>query len=281
MSKATDKFEIDCTEYLKKQFGSDSLTFERVGGNDSSQPDILVKKDNRIIGSIEVKMDCAQCSQFVLFADHENRKFIYSDRNKPNKPSKESQAIMDLMTNDFDNHKNPSPKELGFGEDIYCARIIDYYKNYKKSQFFMTKRKAKKGAVSSYIIFPTDQLRYYFETTACYRYKNSGSHNPSFEEIESSRIIVKDAENLDVSAVRHTDKDDKKDYYTDLEIKNGNKALYKIETPFRLQLKKLLSFWYRLTILGDTKNPNVIFTIKVKNDQRAEDLEKFKSFIGK
>lgn len=275
MSKASEQFEKECAEYLNKKYGGKGLSFINQGGSDSNAPDIIIKRNGTTINNIEVKMDGAQCSQFVLKPDEASRKFIYSSRNRPPKPSNSSLAIMKEMEKDFDKHKTPSPAELGFPKALYRDRIVDYYVNFKSSKFFMT----KDSSSGKYIIFPTENVSEYFDITACFRYKPSGSHNPKDDEIARSIVLIEKA-GLRVKGQRKVKKDAKEDY-TDLLIEGARKDVIKIEEPFRLQIRKVEGNYYRLTILSDTKNPNVIFTIKLNKPQQIKDLRIFEESLSK
>ena len=274
MSKASEQFEKECTEYLNKKYGGKGLSFINKGGSDSNAPDIIIQREGTTINNIEVKMDGAQCSQFVLKPDEASKKFIYSSKNKPPKPSNSSLAIMKEMEKDFDKHKTPSPTELGFPKALYRNRIVDYYVNYKSSLFFMT----KDSSSGKYIIFPTENISEYFDITACFRYKPSGSHNPKEDETARSIALI-EKDGLRVKGQRKVKKDAK--VYTDLLIEGARKDVIKIEEPFRLQIRKVEGNYFRLTILSDTNNPNVIFTIKLNKPQQAKDLQVFEEAMSK
>ncbi|MCQ2386693.1 MAG: hypothetical protein MJ078_08535, partial [Clostridia bacterium] len=60
-----EKFEYQCTDYLRKTFGQ-IADFIHQGGTDSTTPDILVCRPDGCRYYFEAKHCPAQCGQFVL-----------------------------------------------------------------------------------------------------------------------------------------------------------------------------------------------------------------------
>lgn len=244
-------------------------TFEVNGGTDSTAPDIIVKKAGKQVCSIEVKEPTAQCGQFVAFADTEAKKFTYSEQNHPQKPSKQSLAILEAMAVDFDKHKTPSAKELGLNKQLYYDRIIDYYENYKQSKFFMTREAVESG---EFIIFPTSHFKDYFDVSACYRKKKSGSHNLNKRELAAlPSLLTKNIVNG--YSVQHDGK------YTNVLIDGNCPTCFILGDEDRIQFRKINGSLYRMTGLGKTNNPNVIFSICLKAKQKADDLSAFENLL--
>lgn len=264
------EFELSCARYLSKKYSDTGCKFIVNGGMDSTAPDIIVKKDNKVICNIEVKEPNAQCSQFVAFPDVDNRTFIYSPRNHPPQPSIASLAILNAMAKDFDKHKTPSNAELGLNKQLYYDRIIDYYVNYKKCTFFMTRESVDSG---EFIIFKTVKFKDYFDVTACYRPKRSGSHNPNAREIAYLPKLLQN-NNL---AKHEVIKDGK---YINVKFPTDCGTRFKLEGKDRLQFKKLEPGLYRVTSLGSTNNANVIFSIKLKEQMEKADWEALEKVIN-
>ena len=263
------EFEICCANYLKSKYSHTGCTFEVNGGTDSTAPDIIVKKGGKLVCSIEVKEPNAQCGQFVAFADEGTRKFIYSELNHPKEPSKQSLAILDAMAADFDKHKTPSAKELGLNKQLYYDRIIDYYENYKQSQFFMTREEVESG---DFIVFPTSHFKDYFDVNACYRKKKSGSHNPNKRELAALPTLLT-KKIVNGYSVQQDGK------YTNV-LMNGNcPQCFILGDEDRVQLRNIGGNLYRMTGLGKTNNPNVIFSIRLKSKQKADDLSAFEKML--
>ena len=75
-----EEFEIQCTNYLNKKFGT-YAEFIHQGGSDSTIPDILVNTNSGNSFFIEAKHSPAQCGQFVLLPNLETKSFEYSTLN--------------------------------------------------------------------------------------------------------------------------------------------------------------------------------------------------------
>ena len=233
------EFENSCAQYLNGRYSDTGCEFIVNGGMNSTAPDIVVKKNDKVICNIEVKEPNAQCGQFVAFANEETRSFIYSSRNHPSEPSKASLAILEAMSKDFERHRIPSANELGLDKQLYYERIVDYYANYKQCKFFMTRESVGTG---SFIIFPTVCFKEYFDVTACYRPKNSGSHNPNVKEKAvlpeilirngfENHLLVRDGKYLNVQ----------------LDIDAGK--CFIIEDQCRIQFRRIQPMLYRITTL--------------------------------
>lgn len=245
------EFENSCARFLRRKYSDTGCEFIVNGGLDSTLPDIVVKKNGKVVCNIEVKEPYAQCSQFVAFADEEARSFTYSSRNHPPVPSQASLAILAAMSKNFDKHKVPSTDELGLSKQLYYDRIIDYYVNYKSCKFFMTRESVDSG---EFIVFPTVEFRDYFDVTACYRAKKSGSHNPNKKELlELPTMLL--ANNLPKYELI---KDGK---YLNVQFSVDAGERFILEGKFRLQFKRIEPRVYRVTGLSSTNNANVIFSI--------------------
>ena len=264
------------SSYLNSVYSKDGIVFRPCGGSDSFAPDIVVEQNGMVIAQMEVKMPEAQCGQFVVFPNHKNKSFYYSPANHPAQASEASLAIISEMNKNFEKYKKPSPKEMGLDTELYYNRVVDYYLNYKKCGFFITRETPDSG---EFIIFPTIKFRDYFSISACYRKKRSGSHNPSPDETNVATSLLSSQLGLTVDRgirVRENGKT-----YTDLVIPNASEPLYKIETPTRLQVRKQTATGrYRLTMLATTENPNVIFSIRLTSGQDPEDLNVFKRSLS-
>ena len=248
-------FENSCAECLRRKYSAAGYEFIVNGGSDPTTPDVVVKKNGNVICRIEVKEPIAQCSQFVAFADVKTRTFTYSKRNHPSKPSEASLAILAEMSKNFDRHKVPSADELGLDKQLYYDRIIDYYLNYKKCDFFMTRESVDAG---EFIVFPTADFDDYFDVKACYRSKPSGSHNPNKKVLKELPSIL--AEN---NIHRHEIVRDGK--YVNVKLDGELQECFVLEGKYRLQFRRIAPGLYRVTSLGTTNNANVIFSISLKS----------------
>lgn len=169
-------FEDACAKYLNKNFKKYSK-FKTEGGSDSGAPDISVIKGQRNIFNIEAKMCPAQSGQFVLIPDLEGKCFHYSQRNKF-AINRYSKIILNYINNDFEkfNEAGTSGEKIEFPncEKVFSSWIIDHYMNEKKSPLVIT---------NNFLIFPTKSLSLFFDVSAIFRIKKSGSSKVGVKSI--------------------------------------------------------------------------------------------------
>lgn len=263
------EFEKSCAEFLRAKYSETGCEFILSGGSNSILPDIVVKNNGKVLCNIEVKEPSAQCSQFVAFVNEETRSFVYSHRNHPSKPSEPSLAILSAMSLNFDKHKVPSADELGLSKHLYYDRIVDYYSNYKKCEFFMTRESVDSG---EFIIFPTVDFQYYFDATACYRPKKSGSHNPNRRELAElpSMLLENNFPKYELVNDGH---------YINVKFNIDAEERFILEGNCRLQFKRIEPRLYRVTGLSKTKNANVIFSIRLKSSIKKSDWAAFEKVL--
>lgn len=186
-------------------------------------------------------------------------------------PSEASLAILAAMAEDFDKHKVPSSDELEINKELYYNRIIDYYVTYKQCSFFMTRESVDSG---EFIVFPTVDFRDYFDVTACYRPKKSGSHNPNRKELLELPSMLQENNLSDYEFI----KDGKY-----LNVKFGSDVdpadLFILVGKYRLQFKCISPRVYRVTGLSSTKNANVIFSISPQWSVEKINWEPFEEVI--
>lgn len=179
-----EKFEEQCVNYLNNNYGKQyKCKFKRKGGHNSKMPDIIVSKNRNQILSIESKMANAQSGQFVLFTDEENKKFIFSEANKC-PLLKEVTDIITVLNYNFEKYHKPSNTDLDIDENLIQNWVKSYYLNVKNSRFFITK------GPNNFIIIPTEKIGNYFSFSAKYRYKASGSSNPTSSDIEDLKSLL-------------------------------------------------------------------------------------------
>lgn len=254
MKKTWKDFENDCYNYLTNTYGT-NCTFEKLGESDSTQTDIKVTNKK---GSffIEVKEPKAQCGQFVLFPDIENKQFNFSNSNK-SLENEHTSVIINHINNDFDMFKNAGTKgtNLDINQNTIDNWVIDYYIN-KSVEFFMTKTKN-----NDYLLIPTNELNDYFNITAKYRTKKSGSSSaPQNTHDEIIQTLQQEY------SITNTKIIDKKLYVFGGE--DLNKTKFKI--PSKLTDKFYLSAKdnnkLEVKKLSLNANMNVIFSISLKNN---------------
>lgn len=263
------EFENLCLGYLVKNysnFGNKDLTFFKEGGSDSHAADINVYKNNSHIFSIEVKMPNSQCGQFVLLPDVNAKKFIFSKRNVSpvNEPSKK---IIEHMNDHFDSFLKSGTRgeKIDMDSSILYEWIKSYYKNIKKESFIIT------AFNDQMVIFPIDKIEDYFEVSACYRIKKSGSSRISYNNLNEIKTLLNNrglygvSFNVQDSSITINAKEEKfvlkGNMYDYLLIQKNNK--------------------YNIRRLSNTYNANVIFSINAKSTQKKEDLQKFEEALLK
>lgn len=258
--KPGEKFELMCYEYLKKTYKNEKIDFYHGESMDSTKPDIAVIKNGKIIFFIEVKDKKAQSGQFVVKADKLTKKFDFSAKNKSN-PNEMTDVIIDYMNSNFEYFSNAGTagQHLDINMDIFENWIIKYYEN-----------KNVKYVISfdgEYVIFPIRKFGKYFDITASYRVKKSGSRKPAKKDIDIIKQYIKCQ------------------YSNTNFIQDKDKIYVEIDTPlitdrFRLDgftyyLSKQSSNKYEVRKLSNTYNMNVIFSIKLIKSQSLIDLKEF------
>lgn len=257
-----EDFEVECTDYLNQQFGS-YATFYHQGGSDSTVADILVNTGSGNSFYMEAKHSPAQCGQFVLLPNLETRTFEYSKQNVT-RMNTQAEMIMDYMNKSFDEFREAgtSGKEIDMpnASAIFADWIIQTYQD-KGVKFFIT---------NQYTILPIEEFRNYFEISAKYRIKRSGSSS-----VGKSRL----------STV--TDYINSHDYEVTNSRISGDKLFvtssrYLHDTRFVINgteyMFSLRGTEYELRRLSNTYNANVIFSIKLKSISGMSD-EVFIQFL--
>ena len=243
-----EEFEIQCTNHLNDRFGAYAKFFHQ-GGADSTVPDIFVKTNSGNSFYIDAKHSPAQCGQFVLLPNLETGTFEYSHLNV-NRINRYSELIMDYMNNDFDAFREAGTAgkdiDMPNGSDIFADWIIQAYKD-KGAEFFIT---------NNYTILPIERFREYFDVTAKYRIKRSGSGNvgksrlkPVMDYISTHDYVITDSR---VAG-------DKLFVVSPQQLHDHRFILHGIEYMFSLRGDE-----YELRKLSNTYNANVIFSIKHK-----------------
>ena len=243
-----EEFEIQCTEHLNNRFGA-YAKFLHQGGADSTVPDILVKTNKGNSFYIDAKHSPAQCGQFVLLPDLETGTFEYSRLNV-NRINRYAQMIMDYMNDDFDAFREAGTvgKDIDMpnGSDIFANWIIQAYKD-KGTDFFIT---------NNFTILPIEHISDYFDITAKYRIKRSGSGNvgksrlkPVMDYISTHNYVITDSRIVE----------DKLFVISPQQLHDHRFILCGIEYMFSLRENE-----YELRKLSNTYNANVIFSIKHK-----------------
>ena len=265
--KPGEQFELDSLEFLRKNFGKEGIVFVHHETADSTGSDIEVIIDGHSEFFIEAKDTAAQSGQFVLLPDDSSRTFIFSPRNK-SLPNEMTNLMIAYMNEDYDrfNAAGTAGEILNIDPEIFIQWIIGHYRE-KKVKYVISKR-------NHMLICPIDKFSDYFEVSAKFRIKKSGSTEPSGKYVDNVITALKDQFNIT-------------DVYK--QTVNGKKKLF-ANAPTNLSKVRfeLGNYTYYLSPqadkglfevkqLSNTRNKNVIFSINVKQEQQPSDLEIFKS----
>lgn len=266
---AEEKWKINerlCAQYLNKNFGTASVRFEQRGESDSTESDILIIKNNIKACYIEAKMEKAQCGQFVLFPNEENRTFEYSSRNHPNEPSNQATEIIAEMNRNFDKYHVPSGNnDLDMDKNLFYDWIINHYSQHEVEYFIVSTGK-------EFLIFPIRNFDKYFDVSAKYRIKKSGSSDPARRDYIEIENFFKNYDSTTKS------KNISKKFFIQ-SCQAEDKAIYLINGN-DYQIKVDHDNWFRVTRLSHTFNANVIFSISLKKKyQETSDLDEFKIYL--
>ncbi len=243
-----EDFEVECTDYLNKRFGA-YARFIHQGGADSTVPDILVETNSGHSFYIDAKHSPAQCGQFVLLPDLETQTFEYSRLNV-NRINRYAELIMNHMNADFDAFREAGTAgkdiDMQNGSDIFADWIIQAYRD-KGTEFFIT---------NNYTILPIDRFSDYFDVTAKYRIKRSGSGNVGKSRLSS---VMNYISSHDYIITDSRIAGDKLFVVSPQQLHDHRFILRGIEYMFSLRGNE-----YELRKLSNTYNANVIFSIRHK-----------------
>lgn len=251
--EAWKEFELDCNKYLNEKYGNH---FTHLGFSDSTVSDIKYENSEKIF-YIEAKMPSAQSGQFVLLPDYENKKFLFSSRNKT-EPNENTDFIINYMNQKFDMYSNygTSGEKIDINQDVFGNWIINYYKQ-KGVEFFITKGE-------NFIIFPVEKYKDYFFISANYRIKKSGSTDVP---LNRQQDVIKQ---LNLMNIQY----ELKDEFKLVSTQDLDRFKFSVG-DFDYMVRKIEKNLYRIRKLSNTRNPNVIFSIKLIKEQDEKDLDNF------
>ncbi len=253
-----EEFEVICTSYLTEQFG-EYATFTHQGKSYSTVPDIKVETKKNKQFYIEAKHTPAQCGQFVLLPNIETKKFEYSKLNST-EVNEFSNAIIEHMNNYFEDFKEAGTTgkfiEFNNCQNIFSQWIIKTYKD-KGVKFFIT---------NNNLIFQVEQFAEYFNVTAKYRIKRSGSSSVGRGSIDSVKKYIKSI----IPNVELKTTNDKIFVVSDENLHNKRFIIGKNE----FMISKRESD-FEIRKLSNTFNANVIFSIELKSNKDGISTSKF------
>lgn len=242
-------FEIECTDYLNNTFG-EYATFYHEGGADSTVPDIRVKTKTNRTFYIDAKHCPAQCGQFVLLPNISTRTFEYSSLNA-NRINAHAIEIIEFMNKDFDEFREAGTagKDINMqnGSQIFADWIIQTYKE-KGARLFIT---------NDFTIIDIDDFSEYFNVSAKYRIKRSGSSSVGRSRLSVISSLLKN-EFRSISSTRT--QGDKLFVASSVDLHN-TRFIYE-GNEYMISAR---DSEYEIRKLSNTYNANVIFSINLKN----------------
>ena len=262
--KKWEEFEEQCLEFLEENFG-DYADFILQGKENSIVSDILVLTEGGEDFYIEVKHVPAQCGQFVLFPNPETKKFEFSNRNKIN-INEPASTIIDHMNKNFEIFSNAGTK----GVPIVFQNCGQVFRDWIVEAY---KAKNVHLVISNgFSLISLDKILPYFDISACYRVKKSGSNSPSKKDEQELRAYISKQNIFDLELEKNQGRlyartaqniDDER-----LTIEDRTFSFVKSDNP---QL-------YEVRRLSNTNNANVIFSIDTHDtscELSHETVEKF------
>ena len=262
--EAWQQNEINCCNYLNGKYGHLGYNFSNTGFSNSYDSDILVSKDGQNLFYIEAKMPAAQCGQFVLLES--NNQLIFSPRNQ-SMLTPVTQSIINSMNSFYSYYSNPGTagKDLNMDKRFFYQWILEHYMS-KNTRFFIV------GTSTGFIIFPIEKFVEYFDISAKYRVKKSGSTSPSANNFQEICAVLQQNgisySNLSMN-------------YNGVTIQlPGQNGKFKLQgLSYGYQFNPLGNAQFEIRRLSNTRNANVIFSISLLKQQDPSDLVVFESVL--
>lgn len=254
-----EQFEIDAYNYLTNQYPAAKFSYK--GGMDSTVSDIEVVKKDGSSYFIEAKSPAAQSGQFVVLPDLETQSFFFSPRNK-SEENELTDMIIAYMNQDFDkfNNAGTSGEKLDIDQSIFIKWIVQHYLERGVKYFISYK--------NGYVVLPIRKFADYFDISATFRVKGSGSSSLPKKYYEPAKEIIGSYYNTMLR------EEEGKLYAT---IKGQLSETRFPYENFKIYLSEKGSGNYEIRKLSNTYNMNVIFDIKIKKKQDPADLLEFES----
>lgn len=295
-------FEHNCCYLLNKTFKNSRLNFIAHNTANSTESDIKLLVDKKFAFCIEVKENEAQSGQFVLFPVEATRSFKYSNKNKT-PLTEEASEIISYMNRNFEEFKNPGGKgvNIDLPQILFSRWIINFYKH-KHAKYIMSCSLSKNDCQgrelsigNELFIAPIDKFSSYFDVSACYRSKRSGSGVIPYKYIPTVVTFLQKKYNISnsdigimpkIGASGETINSDMRLHITSSGLKQIQEA-EATEKPIIRVGNVYYLFGENANAMGlheirkrsTTVNANVIFSVKAKSKQRPEDLENFISAL--
>ena len=220
-------------------------------------------------------MPNAQAGQFVVNDTGSGFEFSSMNRDASLANSKDVKKIIQYMTDNYQTYSNPGSRGVSippFDDKELFANCIATHNSDKNVKYVMT---SEKGNLSNYIIFPSnaENLLHYFNITAKYRVKRSGSHRVPKSKVDDVLAGIRQKYN-DASL-----NEDGTVTIQDVDFKFDR---IELNDNMTVMLRKIGDNVYTMRLRSNTANANVIFSLsKNDNPQQPKDLDAFKKELNK
>ena len=259
--------EKEAFDHLKK-LNLPNVAFEIHGQHNPNIPDIKVLKKNVFEFFIDVKMEDAQTSQFVVNIKH--NRFEYSSLNK-----KENNCfklkIVEHLNKNFDKYKSVKSKgiRINCDEDTGFGHIISDLRS-KGIRYIITRKKN-----SDFKIICIDKLKSFFQIQGYLRRKKSGTTSVSEKDLHQvEKFLINKFDAFDICFT-----DTKKFLF-----KSKHSSLLghylDINEDRYFVAKNKIDGYFRLNKTSKTNNPNVIFALNLVNITNNDDRDSFLSDLN-
>ena len=246
---------------INSEFKKISINFK--GGSDSTAQDLEILKNKKTIFNIEIKENISQIGQFVTIPDHSTRKFVLGDIKGDRTRTIE---INEYMNKNFDDYKKPNKGGL----ILKCSNKI-VYKCIKRYLEDTNNKYIACKINKTFKIIHYNQINNFFSAKAIYRKKKSGSSSVPKKSFNKLEKYVKDK--FDSKDIKFTKK---KKFLFKSQINNLFGKYFFLDGDKYFVAKKKNNDFYRITKTSKTDNPNVIFVISMKDENKKDNIDLFK-----
>jgi hypothetical protein len=170
------------------------------------------------------------------------------------------------MNDNFDyfHDAGTAGKTLDITPDIFAEWIIKHYKG-RNVKYVISYGK-------NFVILPINKFAEYFDITATYRIKKSGSREPAQKHIN----IVQQEITKHYPTAKFSQEEKKLNVNIDVSIHKDRFII----GDYTYYLSKQSNNIYEVRCLSNTYNMNVIFSVQLKKEQDSSDLVMFESDLN-
>jgi hypothetical protein len=264
------EFETKCELFLKEILNNSEFEVIKIGGSDANEVDLLIKKQDLIKSKIEIKLSPSQSGQLVVFAEKSDLFSLSTKIRSENIYSIEIINKLNQLYKPSSVGKTPLIK-LDIDKDLLFRWIIEHYKN-KGVQFFIT---SKNKNTKFFAIIPITELPIYFNAKLILRNKKSGTRDVPIKDILVVQKLISN----------HFEKNGIKVDRLNYEYINKKLFLKTTEDIFHTSyinsyyLSKIDDYKYRIKVLSNTNNINLIFNLEYIGPEKTFGLDDLLMFL--